>query len=309
MEKKPCLRCDRPIDPHARICPFCNWDQELPPPKENPLAATIAHAEELDQRAGERRQRRKKVLLIAGIAALLLATFAIGSIVARMGRKPRTPQEDTPASISQRPSQSANQRTDLRLVPVELTSTVGGSVTSLPLQSGAPADAMAADPSDATALPSAQYSALVRQTAKQEAPAASGADTLDPRTIVAPPIPQIRRPAPPAPTPAPTPAPEPAAEETRRPPPPPAEPTVRRTRPEPISQPLPDLNVSGTARFRLQIGADGRVKEVTVLESIPGATPQLISSIQRWRFKPATENGRAVEGTHLVDVSFKARND
>jgi periplasmic protein TonB len=84
---------------------------------------------------------------------------------------------------------------------------------------------------------------------------------------------------------------------------------VRRTRPEPISQPLPDLNVDGTARFRLQIGTDGRVKEVTVLESIPGATPRLISSIQRWRFKPATENGRAVEGTHIVDLSFKARND
>jgi periplasmic protein TonB len=307
MERKPCVRCERVIDPFARTCPFCNWEQELPPPRANPLAATIAHEEEQDLRAEERRQVRKRVLLIAGIVALLIATFAIGSIVARLGRKPRTVQEDIPSAVTQRhPAQSPTQLTDLRLVPVDLTSTVGGSITSVPQQPGMPATPTPSDPSDATALPSQQYAELVRQTAQQQIPAgpATESDTLDPRTIVAPPIPQIRRPSPPVPRQAPARPPEDPrrapAEETE---------SARRTRPEPISQPLPDLNVDGTARFRLRIGADGRVREVEVLQSIPGATPRLISSIQRWRFKPATENGRPVEGTHLVDVSFKARND
>ncbi|HSN69109.1 MAG TPA: energy transducer TonB [Thermoanaerobaculia bacterium] len=305
MEKKPCLRCERLIDPYARICPFCNWDQELAPPKETPLAASMAREDEMDVAAEARRQKRKRVLLIVGVVVSLLATFAIGSVVARLGRKPHTPEEDTPSAISQRPTQGANQLTDLRLVNVDLTSTVGGSITSVP-QSGAPAGPMASDPSDATALPSAQYAELVRQSTNHKVPASTGADTLDPRTIVAPPIPQIRRPAPPSPAPQASAA--TAADDER--------PAVRddgdsitRTRPEPISQPLPSLNVEGTARFRLRVGADGSVKEIDVLESIPGATPRLISSIQQWKFKPATENGRPVEGVHLVDVSFKARND
>lgn len=306
MEQKPCVRCERLVDPFARICPFCNWDQELPPPKENPLASSIALEEEQAQLADQRRQRRKRILLTAGIAALLLATFAIGSFVSRLGRKPRTPEEETPVAVSQHPAQSPTQLTDLRLVPVDLTSTVGGSITSVPQQSGGPADAAAGDRSDATALPSQQYSELVRRSSQQPVAQAGGADTLDPRTIVAKPIPQIRRPAP-APAAAATaaadgqPAGEPDREDEGEQP--------LRTRPEPISQPLPDLNVQGTARFRLRIGADGRVKEVEVLQAIPGATPRLISAVQQWKFKPATENGRPVEGVHLVDVSFNARND
>ncbi|MCA1732826.1 MAG: hypothetical protein LC732_04410, partial [Acidobacteria bacterium] len=210
MEKKPCVRCERLIDPYARICPFCNWDQELPPPKETPLAAAMAQEDEVDALAQERWQRRKKVLLIAGIVVLLIATFAIGSIVARLGRKPRTPQEETPASISRGQGQGANQLTDLRLVPVDLTSTVGGSVTSVPPQGGAPTGTIAPDPSDATALPSDRYAELVRRTAQEAAPSPTGgADTLDPRTITAPPIPQIRRPAPPVSRPAPTATPPP----------------------------------------------------------------------------------------------------
>ncbi|HEU5162418.1 MAG TPA: energy transducer TonB, partial [Thermoanaerobaculia bacterium] len=288
---------------YARICPFCNWDQELTPPKETPLAASIAREDELDVAAQERRQKRKRVLLIAGIVALLIATFAIGSVVARLGRKPHTPEEDTPSAISRTQAQGANQLTDLRLVPVDLTSTVGGSITSVP-PGGAPTGPMASDPSDATALPSAQYAELVRQSTGPQVPVSTGADTLDPRTIVAPPIPQIRRPAPPSPRPS-------QQSSTDEEPAPLRDDgdSVRRTRPEPISQPLPNLNVEGTARFRLRVGADGRVKEVDVLQSIPGATPRLISSIQQWKFNPATENGRPVEGVHLVDVSFKARND
>ncbi len=205
MEQKPCVRCERLVDPFARICPFCNWDQELPPPKENPLASSIALEEEQAQLAGQRRQHRKRILLTAGIAALLLLTFAIGSFVSRLGRKPRTPEEVRPVAVSQHPAQSPTQLTDLRLVPVDLTSTVGGSITSVPQQSGGPAGAAAGDRSDATALPSQQYAELVRRSSQQPVAQAGGADTLDPRTIIAKPIPQIRRPAPAPPSPRPPP--------------------------------------------------------------------------------------------------------
>jgi hypothetical protein len=172
-------------------------------------------------------------------------------------------------------------------------------VTSVPQHLGAPTNTVGSD-ADATALPSRQYAELVRRSAQQQATDAGGADTLDPRTIVAPPIPQIRRPAP-APRPAPAESPEPIQSDEDS--------DARRTHPEPISQPLPDIDANGTARFRLRIGADGRVKEVDVLQALPGATPRLIAAIQRWKFKPATENGRPVEGVHLVDISFKGQDD
>jgi hypothetical protein len=306
MEKKTCIRCERLIDPFARICPFCNWDQELPAPGESRVYAQTAEEDQRDPAAEERWQRRKRILVAAGIVALLIATFAVGSIVARLGRKPQTPQEETPNSAVQTPVRDSGQLTDLRLVPVDLTSTVGGSITSVPMQPGTATDAGGSASSDATALPSQQYSDLVRRSVQQPlASGGMGVDTLDPRTIVAPPIPQIRRPAPPAPRPAPSAAPDAPAPDPGRS----SEGGGSRTRPEPISQPLPDINVDGTARFRLRVGADGKVNEVEVLQSIPGATPRLISAIQRWRFKPATENGRPVEGVHLVDVSFKARHD
>lgn len=294
-DKKPCVRCERPIDPFARICPFCNWEQDVPPPKEAPLPAAAPAEEVVDPALEERRQLRQRLLMAAGIAALLLLTFAIGSFIARLGRKPVTPEEETPSSV-QTPSRSATQLTDLRLVQVDPTSTIGRSATSVPQQLGVPANAIGSD-ADATALPSQQYAELVKRSAQQQVADTGGADTLDPRTIVAPPIPQIRRPLP-APRPAPA---EPRDE--------PGESAGSRTLPQPISQPLPDIDASGTARFRLRIDAEGRVREVDVLQSIPGATPKLIAAIQRWKFKPATENGRPVEGVHLVDISFKGQDD
>ncbi|HEY0590829.1 MAG TPA: energy transducer TonB [Thermoanaerobaculia bacterium] len=297
-DKKPCARCERLIDPWARICPFCNWEQEVPPPKESPLASA-AGEEAVDPATEDKRQLRRRILTAIGIAALLLLTFAIGSFIARLGRKPMTPEEETPSSV-QAPSRTSAQRlTDLRLVQVDPSSTIGRSVTSVPQQLGAPTNTVGND-ADATALPSQQYAELVRRSAKQQATDAGGADTLDPRTIVAPPIPQIRRPAP-APRP---PAPEPGEAIG-----PTGDADARRTLPEPIFQPLPDIDASGTAKFRLRIGADGAVKEVDVIQALPGATPRLIAAIQRWKFKPATLNGRPVEGVHLVDISFKGQDD
>ena len=81
---------------------------------------------------------------------------------------------------------------------------------------------------------------------------------------------------------------------------------VVSTRPVPTFQPLPDIRVTQpvTAKLQLTVGADGYVKEVNVLQGIPGETGKLIASLQKWRFKPAMENGSPVEAPFTVDVSF-----
>jgi protein TonB len=86
----------------------------------------------------------------------------------------------------------------------------------------------------------------------------------------------------------------------------PAPPAARRTDPEPISQPMPHIEVDRQSRatLNLTIGPDGRVKEVEIVQSIAGATDKLIGAVQTWRFKPATENGVPTTGTFQVNVSF-----
>jgi periplasmic protein TonB len=79
-------------------------------------------------------------------------------------------------------------------------------------------------------------------------------------------------------------------------------------RPRALSQPLPsfsEVQRSGTVRLSLTVGADGRVEEVEVLESVPGLTAKVISAVQRWKFKPATRNGEPVRGQFPVDITFK----
>ena len=59
-----------------------------------------------------------------------------------------------------------------------------------------------------------------------------------------------------------------------------------------------------TARLSLTVGADGRVKDIAIANSIPGQTPKLIAAVQSWRFRPATQNGVPVEAPFSVDISF-----
>lgn len=312
MNKKPCVRCERLIDPVARLCPYCNWDQELPPPKASPITAPV-DPDATDIRVRERRRKLKRVLIGAGVVLAAVAIFAIGALATQFGKKAEDKEinEIVPSNQEEQPESAARPLSDLRLVPSsDMTSTVNRSITSAPLQNPAVTGTQPIDRSDTTALPSQQYAQMAERAAQERAlrerEAALG---VDPRTI-RPPAPP--RPAP-RPAPSPTPAPAERQEPERRPQPtapvePPAE-SVRRTRPEPISQPLPQVGASGTARFRLRIGADGSVREVEVLRTIPGATAELVSSIQRWKFKPATENGRPVEGVHMVDLTFKGNDE
>ncbi|MFN2238832.1 MAG: energy transducer TonB [Thermoanaerobaculia bacterium] len=311
MKKKPCVRCERLIDPVARLCPYCNWDQELPPPRPSPI--TDISFEERDN-VGDRERKRtiRRVLVAAGVVVALVATFAVGSMVTRIGKKAEHKEisETVPSNQDDVPTSNARQITDLRLVPSsDLTTTVNRSITSAPLQTSTAVEDAASDRSDTTALPSQQYVFMEeRAAAESERQKQAAAVGVDPRTIRPPPPPPrpVRQQPPPTATTAPRPAePRPAAPAE----PPPQREQVTRTRPEPISQPLPDLKTGGTARFRLRIGPDGSVSDVEVIRTIPGATAQLVQSIQRWKFKPATENGRPVEGIHLVDLTFKGNDD
>jgi len=58
--------------------------------------------------------------------------------------------------------------------------------------------------------------------------------------------------------------------------------------------------------MKLTVGSDGRVKEVEMLQTLPGITPKIVQAVQQWRFRPAERNGNPVEGTFTTDIFFKA---
>jgi periplasmic protein TonB len=63
----------------------------------------------------------------------------------------------------------------------------------------------------------------------------------------------------------------------------------------------------GFVRLRVQIGTDGRVKAVERMaatsEAFWAATRR--HALARWRFRPATEDGRPVESSKVMTVSFR----
>ena len=63
----------------------------------------------------------------------------------------------------------------------------------------------------------------------------------------------------------------------------------------------------GQVRVRLTIGADGRVKAIERLSATSDAFWQSTQrhALARWRFRPATEDGRAVESTKIITLTFR----
>jgi periplasmic protein TonB len=316
-EKKACPRCQREIDAFSRICPFCNHEQHLPRDAQS-AAATIPlnfppPAESGDKRPPveaplSRRLRGSRILAIVGGVAVLVAAFAVGAFVNQLGtrdrltRSSRQPRAIETAQPAESPAPRSRVAADLRLVPVE----GGGEViTSAPLpemDATLPAEAQR---TDATALPSTEYSRILASA--QSAPTPHSG-IIDPRALP-PGLGTLQQPrpaatAPPTPRPAesrPAAAPEPVSEERRE------VRSGRRTHPVPTSQPIPqirNLREGGTIRLKLTVTAEGRVSDVQVIEALQGATPQVISAVQRWRFKPATLDGEPVQGTFDVDISF-----
>lgn len=63
--------------------------------------------------------------------------------------------------------------------------------------------------------------------------------------------------------------------------------------------------VSGNIRLMVYFGADGQVKAVFVLKSLPGSlTRQAVKAAKQIKFKPATRNGIPVDGTKIVEYGF-----
>jgi|SoiMethySBSTD1v2_1073268.scaffolds.fasta_scaffold271662_1 periplasmic protein TonB len=63
----------------------------------------------------------------------------------------------------------------------------------------------------------------------------------------------------------------------------------------------------GRVRLRVTIGADGRVKAVQRLEATSDAFWRSTErhALSRWRFRPATVDGRPVESTKVLTITFQ----
>lgn len=297
-EQKPCVKCGRSIDSLARNCVYCNWDQELPPPSAAETAAAPVYIPPKEHRG------RNRILAVLAFVALIVGAFFVGSML--HGFEPKDVKADaaqqtaTSATGTGKPMQA--HRSDVTLVPVE-----GGggaqptdyhvAMTSVPIAATATNATSTAEPADATALPSQQYAAAAAraQAAKQSS------RPVDPRSVRGD---LAQRSAPPAGTGGVRPknaqrAPSMAVAQAA---------TSPHTEPVAIYQPVPRIRVDrdSTARLYLTIGDDGNVRDIEVVQSVPGEMPKLIAAVQNWRFRPAMQDGQPVTASFTVNITFHA---
>jgi hypothetical protein len=302
-ERKPCVRCERPIDAYARSCVYCGWDQtvERPVASAAPKPAAPAYVPPRDHRL------RNRIVGAIAFIALVIIAFAVGSFV-RSSDPNEAKAAQTPAATP--PQTASASRTSQPQSPVTLVPVAGdGSmqqfeppVTSAPLQAPSAGNVdVNGERTDATALPSGAYSAAAdRARAERQVRGAGG--PIDPRSITnnntpvaAPATKPVRRTLPQS-------APAQSQQPIRVAAPP-------HTEPIPIYQPVPPMRVErdSTARMYLTVGPDGRVHDIDVVESIAGEMPRLIAAVQNWRFRPALQNGQPVTSTFSVDIRVRAR--
>ena len=244
----------------------------MPPPQPD-LAAPPPYVPPVDQRA------RNRVVGIVALATLIVVAFAVGMLMHGFEPNEIKASQEKPAATTTAPLKPS-PKSDVTLVPA--TDTDVNPVVEQPLTS-APPQAPGQQPNDATALPADQYTALSAQVkAQREAAPAS----VDPRTVHGDVYgggePRTRR----------------RAENASL--------QQNRTNAYPEYKPLPDIRVDRdtTARLVLTVGADGRVKDIDITDPIPGETPKLIGAVQRWRFRPATENGIPVPAKVAVAITL-----
>ncbi len=65
-------------------------------------------------------------------------------------------------------------------------------------------------------------------------------------------------------------------------------------------------NIEGRVVLNIRIGADGRVKQIKVIEAEPLGVfePSAIAAVRNWMFEPATYNSRAVEVWATLPLEF-----
>lgn len=295
-EQKSCNQCERAIDAWAKLCPFCNWDQDRPAPavKPAPPAAVAEYRppEEYDL-------KRKAMMLGAGVLVLILA-FVVGMVI----NSDDTPDEapETVAEQNAEEKVKGLRRADTPLVATDQPGGIEQPVTSAPVTT-TDGTMPGYQRTDATAVSATEYAEIAKR-AKAEKKKMTV--LVDPRTLTGPAYEQARRPQRRVP---------PVQQPQRAEQPPAADrPAVAveaprsmtiRTRPVPQYQPLPRIVAEGTARLALVIGPDGRVRDIDIQRALTGGnTAELVAAVQRWRFKPATENGEPVAAPYSVDISF-----
>lgn len=324
--RKPCARCQREIDEWAKLCPYCNWDQTAgTPPAEADLAAST-----VDYTPPAERNWRRLILIGVGVIVLLVGSFGLGAFIHGHDAPEDAPEPVTdttkPTDTAAAPPPSPQS---VNLVPVS-DQAMEAPITSAPVADPAQAQPNEYDRHDATAVSSVEYSQLAQRAQAERQRQKS---LVDPRTLSGPayaqgtpgtasiprrrvaPLPtSSRAAAPPLPPGATAPAPpqqqppqEAAPQQSGNDRWPAGEPRVQvRTRPVALSQPLPSIRVRqrSVVSLVLMVSADGRVEDINVRQSIPGEMPRILQSVQRWRFKPATENGKAVAAPYTVDITF-----
>ncbi len=89
--------------------------------------------------------------------------------------------------------------------------------------------------------------------------------------------------------------------------------TAASTLPVAISRPAPDYpaqalrnNESGTVHLRITVGEDGKPSEVVVERSSRSRAldQAAVRAARRWTFRPAQRDGRPIEGTLSVPITF-----
>lgn len=294
-ERKPCIRCGRAIDAWAKICPFCNWNQDAPVPAQAPPPAV-----EVAEYKPPQEFDLKKKAIGGGIGVLVLvAAFGVGMLVNRDGAPKNAPPTVEEQIEEDRRAAVPVTRADTPLVPTNERGGIEQPITSAPVaaQPGTAPDDW--QRTDATAVSATEYNEMAKRAkAERERMAA----LVDPRSLTGPAYAQAPRAVRPRPAASPAAPGAPAPQQVQ---PQAARRSSLRTRPVPQYQPLPEIRARGTARLSLLIGADGRVKEVGVSRSLRGGTSELVRAVQSWRFKPATENGEPVAAPYTVEISFR----
>lgn len=290
-EKKSCVRCSRAIDEWASSCPFCNWDQSQPVPSEQPAQPAAAAYTPPDER-----KAKKMILMIVGGALLLVASFAVGVVINRDDAPKKAPAP-LAEQAAEHNAENVPRRADTPLVPVSEPGGFEAPITSAPVpvpDGQVPPDYQR---TDATAVSSVEYAQIAKRA---EAERQRAAGVTDPRSITGPAY--TPRKAPPRES---SPAQSARNESAANDPAPARRTRSVRTRPVPQRQPIPQIRATGTARLNLIIGPDGRVQQVDVERALAGNTGELVAAVRRWRFKPATENGRPVSAPYSVEITFK----
>lgn len=292
-DRKRCIRCERAIDAWAGTCPFCNWNQAELPPSPDAVAPRAAAT----QYTPPEEMNVRKMIAIAGGAVLsLILAFLIGMVINRDGAPKRAPDPLEEQAAEHNTENLKPRRADTPLVPAGQGGIENEPITSAPALAAPGQVPDEYHRSDATAVSADEYAQMAKR-AQAEKKKKKMTTLVDPRSLTGPAYAQAPRASTPGVSRA-------SGQEARTPAVRRAARTVR-TRPVPRHQPLPRLSGSGTARFTLVIGADGRVKDVNVEQMLRGGNnAALLGAIQTWRFKPATENGEPVAAPYSVAISF-----